>query len=89
MLTTIDPINRAATIIDHDPTLAEPLFDLICFIIECNDPRNNSQVDRVLEMVYARTEDGTKHRQTYKNRRIRSPSPEAEDQQTHEATIAI
>ena len=66
----INPLTRAAAIIDTDPQLAEPLFDLLVFVVEVDDPRHNSQVDRVLEMVYARTEDSLKHRQIYERKRL-------------------
>ena len=66
----IDPLNRAATILDRDPESAEPLFDLLTYVSECADPRHDPQVDRVLEMVYARTEEGTTNRRSYRDKRV-------------------
>jgi hypothetical protein len=74
LLFMINPLNRADLIIDQDPQLAEPLFDLIVYIIESDDPRNDPQIDRVLERVYARTEEGTRHRRSYKQKRVGSPN---------------
>jgi hypothetical protein len=37
--------------------------------MNCEDPPNNSDVDRMLEMAYARTEEATAHRGYCKERR--------------------
>lgn len=70
----IDPLRSATTILDYNPELAEALFDVILFVAESEDPKNNPQVDRLMEMVYARTEDSTGHRQVYRNRRAGRPA---------------
>ena len=65
----IDPLNRADYILDYSSELAEALFDVIVFVADSEDPKNNPQVDRLMERVWARTDAAQKWRQNSREKR--------------------
>lgn len=69
----IDPLKRAACILEDHPELAETLYDLFVCARESRGALMESKLDGVEEYIYSKTPHSSQQRKLYKKRRTGSP----------------
>ena len=66
----IDPQACAARIILNDPSLAEPLFDLLIWTASQPDLKENADYDDVLDFLWLKLDSGREARDRYAKQRV-------------------
>lgn len=82
----IDPRQCASQILDTDPELADPLYDLIIWIREAKGALSQAQMDQLEADIYSRTHDAETRRTQYRKMRLKIP-PGKRKLQTAELTV--
>lgn len=68
--TMIDPQKCARRLILNDPALAEPLFDLLVWVADQPDIKENSDYDEILDMLWLKIQASRDARDAYAKKRI-------------------
>ena len=75
----MEALNLARQIVQDQPDLSEPLLLLLIWSTSLrDDPIHEAQLDAVKEMLYAKTPDGVKHRESFQKAQLIRLVPESE-----------
>lgn len=66
----INPQERARRIILNDPALAEPLFDLLVWVADQPNLKENSDYDETLDLLWLKIQASRDARDAYVKQRV-------------------